>query len=96
MNDAACKPSQGGLLQTDQFILLAHPHFRRGYHRLNNYAPQFVDLFWQLNELEVSRFIGLDEDRVRINLDNRMYMELDTWYGAPFSKQVDKIPNEIE
>jgi hypothetical protein len=95
MNNVACHPFQGGLFRADQFILLAHPHFRRGYHGLNNYAPLFVDLFWKFNEPRVSRFIALDEDRVRVNLDNRMYMELDTWYGAPFSSRVEDIPSGV-
>lgn len=95
MHDAGCKPFQGGLLRTEQFILLAHPHFRRGYHGLNNYAPQFIALFWQLNLPEVSKYIALDDDRVRVNLDNKIYMELDTWFGARFNEDVGSIPNGI-
>jgi hypothetical protein len=86
-------PHQAGLLRNDRFVLLAHPHFRRGYHGLNNYAPLFIDLFWQFEDQSVSKYIALDENRVRINLDNRIYVELDTWFGAPFDERIAAIPN---
>lgn len=86
---------QTGLLRNTHFILLAHPHFRRGYHGLNNYAPRFIDLFWRFDDQSVSKYIALDDDRVRINLDDRTYVELDTWFGAPFSDDVASIPNGI-
>lgn len=89
-------PYQAGLLRNDRFALLAHPHFRRGYHELNNYAPLFIDLFWQLEgDRSISKYIALDEDRVRINLDNRTYVELDTWFGAPFNERIETIPNDM-
>lgn len=89
-------PYQAGLLRNDRFVLLAHPHFRRGYHGLNNYAPLFIDLFWQLEEdRSMSKYIALDEDRVCINLDNRTYVELDTWFGAPFDERIETIPNDM-
>jgi hypothetical protein len=94
-NDFDSKPFQAGLLRNDRFVLLAHPHFRRGYHGLNNYAPLFVDLFWQFDDRSVSKYIALDDDRVRINLDNRIYVEADTWFGAPFDEDVATIPNGI-
>jgi hypothetical protein len=72
---------------------LAHPHFRRGYHGLNNYAPLFIALFWQFEGPAVSKYIALDQDRVRISLDNSVYVELDTWFGAPFDARVAAIPN---
>lgn len=86
-------PFQAGFFRNDRFALLAHPHFRRGYHGLNNFAPLFVDLFWQFEDPSVSKYIALDEDRVRIGLDHRVYGELDTWFGAPFDERVAAIPN---
>lgn len=86
-------PFQAGLLGNDRFVLLVHPHFRRGYHGLNNYAPLFIDLFWQFEDPSVLKYIALDEDRVRIDLDSRAYVELDTWFGAPFDERVSAIPN---
>jgi hypothetical protein len=94
-NDFACLPFQAGLLRNDRFVLLAHPHFRRGCHGVNNYAPLFIDLFWQFNDQSVSKYIALDDDRVRINLDNRIYVEADTWFGAPFDENVASIPSGI-
>ena len=94
-NDFRSVPFQAGLLRNDRFVLLAHPHFRRGYHGLNNYAPLFIDLFWQFDDQSVSKYIALDDDRVRINLDNRIYVEADTWFGAPFNEDVQTISNGI-
>lgn len=94
-NDFRSLPFQAGLLRNDRFVLLAHPHFRRGYHGLNSYAPLFIDLFWQFNDQSVSKYVALDDDRVRINLDNRVYIEADTWFGAPFNKDVATIPDGI-
>lgn len=94
-NDFKPIPFQSGLLLGDHFALLAHPHFRRGYHGLNNYAPLFIDLFWRFDDQSVSKYIALDDDRVRINLDNRIYVEADTWFGARFNEDVAAIPNGI-
>jgi hypothetical protein len=88
-------PFQAGLLRSDRFVLLAHPHFRRGYHGLNNFAPLFIDLFWQFDDQSVSKYIALDDDRVRVNLDDRIYVEADTWFGAPFNENIGSIPNGI-
>lgn len=94
-DDFTAIPFQAGLLRNDRFVLLAHPHFRRSYHGLNNYAPLFIDLFWQFHDQSVSKYIALDDDRVRINLDNRLYVEADTWFGAPFNENVANISNGI-
>lgn len=34
-----------GYLYGENFMLMAHPYFRRGFHGVNNYAPRFVELF---------------------------------------------------
>ena len=84
-----------GYLYSDNFMLLASPYFRRGFHHLNNYAPRFVEFFWNFNDENVDTYISLDKDRVRINVDNQMYMELDTWYGAQFNEKVESIADGI-
>lgn len=73
------------------FVLMAHPYYRRGMHPLNNWTPRFIELFWRFNSPSVERFIALDEDRVRIDVDREGYFEADTWYGAPFDEEIRSI-----
>ena len=77
------------------FILMAHPCYRRGMHSLNNWAPRFIDIFWGLEGLGMEKYIALDEDRVRIDLDGGGYVEADTWYAAPFDEDVRNIKSAI-
>lgn len=80
-----------GYLYGDNFMLMAHPFFRRGFHGVNNYAPRFVELFWNFDNPRIDTYISLDADRVRINVDDSSYMELDTWYGAQFDRNIESI-----
>jgi hypothetical protein len=80
-----------GCFAGPDFILMAHPCYRRGMHPINNWAPRFIDLFWRLNDPGVEKYIALDEDRVRIDVDGRGYCEADTWYGAPFDQDIRNI-----
>jgi hypothetical protein len=73
------------------FILMAHPCYRRGMHSVNNWAPRFIDLFWRFNGVGIEKYIALDEERVRIDVDGRGYFEADTWYGAPFNQDIRNI-----
>jgi hypothetical protein len=88
------KPFSRGALYAENFILLAHPYFRRQYYPNNNYAPIFLDLFWRLKDPAIQSYIALDPDRVRINVDNSAYKEFDTWYGAKFTHDIGSIKNE--
>lgn len=87
-------PAEGFFTGPD-FILMAHPCYRRRMHPINNWAPRFIDLFWQLREPSIERYIALDEDRVRIDVDGLGYFEADTWYGAPFDEDIRNIKNGI-
>lgn len=73
------------------FILMAHPCYRRGMHPVNNWAPRFIDLFWRFDSPGIEKYIALDEDRVRIDVDGLGYFEADTWYGAPFDEDIRNI-----
>jgi hypothetical protein len=84
-----------GYMRTEHFMIMAHPHFRRGLHGNNNFAPHFIDLFWELDVKGISKFIALDEDRVRVNVDHSRYVEADTWYGAPFDNDISKIQSGL-
>jgi len=80
-----------GCFAGPDFILMAHPCYRRGMHPVNNWAPRFIDLFWRFDGPGIEKHIALDEDRVRIDIDRQGYFEGDTWYGAPFDEDIRKI-----
>lgn len=84
---------QEGYFVGGDYMLMAHPYFRRGMYPDNNWAPRFIDLFWSLNSENLSKYIAIDEDRVRINVDDSAYLEEDIWYGAPFNKEISDISN---
>ena len=91
---AQCLPPsqfQEGYFVGSDYMLMAHPCYRRRMHPMNNWAPCFVALFWKLNSSDIKKYIAIDEDRVRINVDDSAYVELDTWYGAPFDEDISKI-----
>lgn len=89
------KVFNSGMLYSDKFIAMAHPYFRRGLNESANFAPRFIDLFWQFNDDKVKTYVALDANRVRINVDNSAYSEFDTWYGASFQKNIENIPNGV-
>lgn len=84
-----------GYIPTDNYVAMVHPYFRRGMHSVNNFAPRFIDLFWEVDDPDIDAYIALDPDRVRPTLDSRFYMETDTWFGAPFDSKVGNIPDGI-
>ncbi|KML58688.1 hypothetical protein VL15_12225 [Burkholderia cepacia] len=84
-------PHSEGCFAGPDFILMADPCYRRGMHPVNNWAPRFIDLFWQFDGLGIEKFIALDDDRVRIDVDRLGYFEFDTWYGAPFDEDIRKV-----
>lgn len=88
MSYYADKGVSGGYLWDPNYVILAHPFFRRGYCEDANYAPRFLDLFWGLTNPDIELFISLDFDRIRINVDESTYIERDTWYGAKFNKDI--------
>ncbi|WP_354685706.1 hypothetical protein [Cupriavidus necator] len=73
------------------FVLMAHPCYRRRMHPANNWSPRFIDLFWHFDGPGIEKYIALDEDRVQIDVDWRGYFEGDTWYGAPFDDDIRNI-----
>lgn len=85
----------GGLYYNQDYLVMAHPFFRRGFCETANYAPHFIDLFWGLEKDGLDLFIALDLNRVRVNVDETFYAERDTWYGAKFSKEISQIPDGL-
>lgn len=90
---AVLRPAKfdGGCLQADEFVVFAHSCFRRAMHPLNNWAPFFIDMFWRLEQPGLEKYVALDEDRVRIDVDGPLIVELDTWYGPPFNQDIARI-----
>ena len=84
-----------GYYYSDKYMVMAHPYFRRGHYQNNNFAPRFIDIFWGYNKDNIKKYIAIDSDRVRINVDNLMYKEADTWYGAKFKNKISDIEEGI-
>jgi hypothetical protein len=86
------RPFASGFFYSSKYMLMAHPYFRRGFAAGVNFAPRFVDLFWKSDRPDIDSYIAIDYDRVRININNIMYLEEDTWYGARFNDNIAQIP----
>lgn len=84
-----------GFLSNEKYMIMAHEYFRRGYSKSNNYMPNFIDLFWGLNNENIDAYIALDINRVRLNVDNSYYMEHDRWFGADFNRNIEEIDDGI-
>ena len=89
------KRFMSGFLSNDEYMIMAHKYFRRGYSKSNNYAPNFIDIFWGLNDENIDAYIALDINRVRINVDNGFYMERDRWFGADFNNNIRQIDDGV-
>jgi hypothetical protein len=94
-NELTKQPYMSGYYYADKYMVMAHPYFRRSYYENNNFAPSFIDIFWRFQRPGQEKFISIDKDRVRINVDNRMYMEQDTWFGAKFQSSISDIEDGI-
>ncbi len=84
-----------GYYYGENYLVMASNYFRRGHSKYSNFAPQFLDKFWEYKSPKNEVFLSIEEDRVRINVDNRMYMEFDTWFGAKFKRDIENIPDGI-
>jgi hypothetical protein len=84
-----------GFMYDKDYMIMAHPFFRRGFSENANFAPRFIDLFWQLDDSVMDLYIAIDNNRVRVNVSDITYMELDTWYGASFNNNISKIPDGV-
>ena len=82
---------QGGCFAGPDSMVMAHPWFRRSMHPTNHWAPRFVELSWPLELSGVKKYIAIDEDRVRIDIEGSACFEADTWFGAPFNEDVRQI-----
>lgn len=88
-------PLAAGYLYEERAILMAHFYFRRSYNILNNFCPNFLEHFWGLIKSDIKTYIALDENHLRINVDNSICREYDTWYGSLFNKEISEIKDNI-
>lgn len=84
-----------GYLYSEKYMAMAHRFFRRGHNEYSNFSPRFAEIFWSFKHDEKEKHIALDSNKVRINVDDSMYMELDTWYGAKFQETITNIEDGI-
>ena len=89
------KRHSDGFLFSDNFMLMAHPFFRRGMNKYANFAPRFINIFWNEEHFQEDTSIAIDLDRLRINIDDYTYKEADTWYGAKFNKDINLIKDGL-
>lgn len=86
---------QAGYFVGSEYMLMADSYFRRGMHPISNWAPRFIEIFWANDFSGATKYIGIDEDRVRVDVDGPAYFGRDTWYGAPFSEDIRSIPSGV-
>lgn len=84
-----------GYFYSEKYMIMVNPYFRREYHCNSNFSPRFIAEFWKYKSDNVKKYISIDSDRVRINVDNRFYIESDTWFGAKFRNEISSIEDGI-
>lgn len=84
-----------GMFAASNFIMMASPFFRRSMNLATNWYPNFIDLFWRLNLPNSSVKIALDIHCIEIGMKEYGKIELDTWYGAPFSTDISQIKDGL-
>jgi hypothetical protein len=83
-----------GVYKVDNFLLLAHPYFRRSFSRLNTLNKYFLQKFQALdNTLEPK--IALDPDLVGLASSLMPYEELEYWRGPKFNTNLITIPTGV-
>lgn len=84
-----------GALFADNYIIFASNYFRRGFYENNNFAPRFIDHVWRYDFQENEVSLALDLNRVSIDTEGPVSIELDTWYGAKFSENIAAIKDGV-
>jgi len=87
--------ANSGYFYSEDYIIMVHPFFRRGFYVGNGFPPYFIDHFLSYENKLAEKFISIDFNVLRINVDNTCIMELDTWYGANFNSEISKINDGI-
>jgi len=85
------KPFHPGYLFSEKYMVMGHPYFRRAYFEENNFAPRFIEIFWNYKAGENKKYIAIDLDRVRVDVNDSLYLERDNWFGAKFKNTISDI-----
>ncbi len=88
-------PTQAGFVKFENCYVMASKYFRRNYSSEDSYLPNFIELFWSMNDPEIDAYISLDTDILRIDSAVSSYMERDVWFGAPFKISISEISDGI-
>ena len=85
-----------GYFFADNYIVTASPLFRRAYSAHNGFEPRFIEKFWTIDPSEYDEVkIRMDVHHLKIDLNDASMLELDTWYGATFSQDVNLISDQV-
>lgn len=84
-----------GFLYHESYMVMPSRYFRRGYNQYANYSPSLTRLLWQNDFDQIDFSIALDPNMVRVNVDDTILMELDTWYGPKFQKDISSMKNGL-
>lgn len=84
-----------GYLIGENYMPMAHSFFRRRFNENANFAPNFINEYWKLKDENIDVYIALDPNRIKVDIDGPQYFEFDTWYGASFNKEIQKIQNGL-
>lgn len=84
-----------GYMKADDFMLFPTHYLRRQFSKYANFAPRFCEIFLKFRDNKIDSYIKLDNNRVRVNVDNCFYMECDTWYGAKFNSEIANISDGV-
>jgi hypothetical protein len=97
-------PTGPGAFQIGDFVIFAHPFFRRSCSRLNSLNSPFFLQIQKMAKSGIPVNIALDSDMVGIASAYRPRVELEYWWGPKFTDDLASIPvgvthheaNEIE
>ncbi len=81
--------SHGYFHDADYAVMASH-FFRRGMYKGNGYAPRLIEYIGAIEDKNLVPAIKIEFNEVRID-QSGTFIELDTWYGATFDRNVEDI-----
>ena len=85
-----------GYFFADNYIVMADHLFRQAYSPNNGFQPRFIEKFWSIDPYDYDEIkIRLDVDNLKIDIQDSSLLELDTWYGVIFNKDVGEISDQV-
>jgi len=84
-----CNWNSGYMLsKKNNYMIMVHPYYSLIDQAL--YASPFINLFWDYKSND-NVFLAIDINRVRINIDEKVSLPLDAWWGAKYNKDIARI-----